>query len=156
MWSKTRQILESRLADELKGRVSFHYDVYRTKVCKEKPDWKSEMHVLSIIVDGEAWFSTNPEFYHYVGRWPHEIPKEQIIKETGLVAGGWWGTDAMKFIHQYLNELSIDEAISHENYFIRLLALLDSRLGKRRIKVIAENIKNEPEWFHKWILLRAK
>jgi hypothetical protein len=42
MWSKTRQILESRLAENLKGRVSFHYDVYRTKGCKIK-DTKLEM-----------------------------------------------------------------------------------------------------------------
>ncbi|SHL35026.1 hypothetical protein [Fibrobacter sp. UWH4] len=63
MWSKTRQILESRLAENLKGRVSYHYDVYRTKGCKEKHDWWTEMHVLSIIVDGEAWFCTNPQFY---------------------------------------------------------------------------------------------
>ena len=38
MWSKTRQILESRLAKPLKGRISSHYDVYRTKGCKEKRD----------------------------------------------------------------------------------------------------------------------
>ena len=42
MWSKTRQILESRLAENLKGRVSFHYDVYRTKGCKIK-ETKLEM-----------------------------------------------------------------------------------------------------------------
>ena len=29
MWSKTRQVLESRLAEDLKGRVRYQYDVYR-------------------------------------------------------------------------------------------------------------------------------
>ena len=29
MWSKTRQVLEGRLAENLKGRVRFQYDVYR-------------------------------------------------------------------------------------------------------------------------------
>ena len=62
---------------------------------------------------------------------------------------------ALEYIHQYLNVLSIDEAIAHENYFIRLLAVLDARLGKRRIKTLADNIDDEPEWFRKWILLRA-
>lgn len=38
MWSKTKQALESRLAEGLKGRVSYHYDVYRTKKCKEKQE----------------------------------------------------------------------------------------------------------------------
>ena len=96
MWSKTRQVLESRLVDDLKGRVFYHYDVYHTKKCKGKPGWNTEMRVLSI-----------------------------------------------------------DEAIAHDNYFIRLLAVLDARLGKRRIKALADSIANEPEWFRKWILLRA-
>ena len=61
-----------------------------------------------------------------------------------------------EYIHQFLNVLSIDEAIAHDNYFIRLLAVIDARLGKRRIKVLAANLGNEPEWFRKWILLRAR
>ena len=42
------------------------------------------------------------------------------------------------------------------NYFIRLLAVLDARLGKRRVKALADNIDNEPEWFRKWIMLRTQ
>ena len=158
MWSKTRQILESRLAEPLKGRVSYHYDVYRTKGCKEKRDWRSEMHVLSIIVDGEAWFCTNPQFYRQYYRDGAyrfgKISKNEIIRETGLVAGGFWDTKVIGYIHEYLSELSIDQAIMHDNYFIRLHAVLDARLGKRKIKALVDNIENEPEWFRKWILLR--
>lgn len=158
MWSKTRLVLESRLAENLKGRVSYHYDVYRTKGCKEKHDWWTEMHVLSIIVDGEAWFCTNPQFYRQYYRDGAyrfgEISENEIIRETGLVAGGFWETRAMWYIHEYLNVLSIDQAIKHDNYFIRLLAVLDARLGKRKIKALVDNMENEPEWFRKWILLR--
>ena len=35
------------------------------------------------------------------------------------------------------------------------LAVLDARLGKRRIKALADNIENEPEWLRKWIQLRV-
>ena len=76
-----------------------------------------------------------------------------VIRDKGIVGDGW-GSE-MEYIHQFLNVLSIDEAIAHDNYFIRLLAVLDARLGKRRIKALAANIGNEPEWFRKWILLRA-
>lgn len=62
---------------------------------------------------------------------------------------------ALEYIHQFLNVLSINEAIAHDNYFIRLLAVLDARLGKRRIKALADNIENEPEWLRKWIQLRV-
>ena len=156
MWSKTKQALESRLAEGLKGRVSYHYDVYRTKKCKEKPWWGgSTMHVLSILVDGTPWFCSNPMFFREkYGKHPMP-PDEEIIRETGWVACEW-GRPATGYIHQYLNVLSIEEAIAHENYFIRLLAVLDARLGRRKIKELADNVANEPEWFRKWILLRAR
>ena len=143
MWSKTRQVLESRLAEDLKGRVGYHWDVYRMD-----GKCRTECHVMSIFVDGECWFHTNQRFWDVkYGKRP-EPNDNDIIRETGLVE------TVSKYIHQFLNVLSIEEAISHENYFIRLLAILDARLGKRRIKVLADNIDNEPEWFRKWILLR--
>ena len=151
MWSKTKQVLESRLAESLKGRISYHYDVYRTNKSKGKPWWGgTEMHVLSILVDGTPWFCSNPMFFcEYPG-----TSAAEIIRETGLVACEF-GRPATEYIHQYLNVLSIEEAIAHENYFIRLLAVLDARLGKRRIKDLVDNIDHEPEWFRKWIMLRA-
>ena len=147
MWSKTKQVLESRLPEDLKGRVEYGYSVYR--------NGGSECQAMSIIVDGETWFCTNPLFWqevHYRGDYDDEANK--VIRETGHV-GNSWG-EAMKYVHQFLNVLSIDEAIASENYFIRMLALLDSRLGKRRIRKLAEHVDEEPEWFRKWIMLRLK
>ena len=147
MWSKTKQTLESRLPEDLKGRVKYHYDVYR--------DGSSEIQSMSIRVDGDVWFCTDPRYWtelykiDYRGRNGLEV-----IKNTGYV-GNSWG-EAMKYVHQFLNVLSIDEAIASENYFIRMLALLDSRLGKRRIRKLAEHVEEEPEWFRKWIMLRLK
>ena len=145
MWSKTKQTLESRLPEDLKGRVKYQYDVYR--------DGSSEIQAMSIRVDGEVWFCTDPRFWRELGKrgWK-DNETNNVIKETGYV-GNSWG-EAMKYVHQFLNVLSIDEAIVSDNYFIRLLAMLDSRLGKRRIRKIAEHIENEPEWFRKWIGLR--
>lgn len=75
--------------------------------------------------------------------------------DAGRFVENYWGDSVSEYIHQFLNVLSIEEAIAHDNYFIRLLAVLDARLGKRRIKALAANLGNEPEWFRKWILLRA-
>ena len=148
MWSKTKQALESRLAEGLKGRVKFNYAVYRM-------DGKcpTECQVLSILVDGESWFHTNQRFWIEKYKTRPEPEDNDIIRETGLVENYWGGV--MKHVHQYLNVLSIEEAIAHENYFIRLLAVLDARLGKRKVKELADNVANEPEWFRKWIMLRA-
>ena len=148
MWSKTKQALESRLVEGLKGRVTYNYAVYRM-------DGKcpTECQVLSILVDGESWFHTNQRFWIEKYKTRPEPEDNDIIRETGLVENYWGGV--MEHVHQYLNVLSIEEAIAHENYFIRLLAVLDARLGKRKIKELADNVANEPEWFRKWIMLRA-
>lgn len=147
MWSRTKQALESRLPEDLKGRVEYGYAVYR--------NGGTECQAMFIIVDGETWFSTNPWFWrevHYLD--DYEVETNRVIYNTGHV-GNSWG-EAMKYVHQFLNVLSIEEAISSDNYFIRMLALLDSRLGKRRIRKLAERIDEEPEWFRKWIMLRLK
>ena len=148
MWSKTKQALESRLAEELKDRVKYNYAVFR-----RDGKCRTTCQVLSILVDGESWFHTNQRFWDEKYKTRPEPEDNDIIRETGLVENYWGGV--MEFVHQYLNVLSIEESISHENYFIRLLAVLDARLGKRKIKELVDNIDNEPEWFRKWILLRA-
>ena len=110
---------------------------------------------MSIFVDGECWFHTNQRFWDVkYGARPGPQDNE-IIRETGLVEN-YWGDTVSEYIHQFLNVLSIEEAIAHDNYFIRLPAVLDARLGKRRIKALADNIDKEPEWFRKWILLRVE
>lgn len=152
MWSKTRQILESRLAENLKGRVSYHYDVYHTNKDKVKKWWWMEMHVFSIIVDGKAWFCSNPEYFSLM--YQERKKEDEIIRETGFIPTNYAGGFLNTYIHEFLNVLSIEEAINNGNYFIRLLAVLDARLGKRKVKALVENIENEPEWFRKWILLR--
>ena len=46
--------------------------------------------------------------------------------------------------------------VNSENCFIRLLAFLDKRLGKRRLKTLLDGVGEEPEWLRGWLLLRAE
>jgi len=87
---------------------------------------------------------------------PRKVINE-ILRETGFVQTGpdFYDNDALKYIHDYLNVLPYEGSLQSENYFIRLLVLLDRRLGKRRLKKILENIKLEPEWSRKWVMLRG-
>lgn len=155
MWSKTKWALEQRLADSLKSRVSFSFSVKRT--------FYSELHVMYIHVDGDVWFASNPNAFKEREKRAKEIGDSEtaqikMVRDTGFVGVGkleYSEYDITNYIHQYLNELSIDEAFTHDNYFIRLLALLDGRIGKRRLRPLLDNIENEPEWFRKWIRLRC-
>ena len=159
MWSKTRKALLERLVPSLKGRVDYHYAVYE----KSPLPNLATFHVFYIRVDQQVWFATHQNFYdeYYKKNFneqensPEKVANE-IIRETGLVQTGpdFCDNDALKYIHDYLNVLPYEDSLQSENYFIRLLALLDHRLGKRRLKKILENIKLEPEWSRKWVELR--
>ncbi|MDE6679207.1 MAG: hypothetical protein K2K02_09220, partial [Ruminococcus sp.] len=59
-------------------------------------------------------------------------------------------------MQKYLNIYKIDKCINHDNYIFRVLAVLDHRTGRRKIKQLLENIDNEPIWFRKYIRLRAE
>ena len=80
MWSKTRQILESRLANDLKGRVCYHWDVYRMD-----GKCRTECHVFSIFVDGTCWFHTDQRFWDVKYGARPEPRDNDIIREFGLV-----------------------------------------------------------------------
>ena len=165
MWSKTRQALLERLAPSLEGRVDYHYVVHdRRKHGKGRS--RGTMDVFEIRVDGATRFATNPRFYtEFYGKpWNERENREaerklrdEIIRETGFVVAGSSGdTDVMRFVHEYLNELTLDGALKSENRFIRLLAFLDRRLGKRRLKTLLDGVGEEPEWLRGWLLLRAE
>ena len=160
MWSKTRKALLERLAPSLKGRVDYHYAVYE----QEPLPSLAAFHVFYIRVNQQVWFATNQNFYDEfykrnfdVRKFSPETVTDEIIRETGFVQTGldFCDNDALKYIHDYLNVLPYEKSLQSDNYFIRLLALLDRRLGKRRLKKIFENIGQEPEWFRKWVRLRA-
>ena len=167
MWSKTRKALNDRLADCLKNRVNYNFMVYTSTPYK----WCTEMPVFYIHVDKKTWFASNPMFYSAAGEymnehmnydlsgdeyWQEYYAKDRdaglyAIRETGMV-------DIYKLmsrIHIYINEINIHDAINGDDYFYRMLAIMDRRIGKRSIKKLLDNIENEPLWIKKYIYLRA-
>lgn len=167
MWSKTKKALMDRMADSLKKRVRYNFEVYTTNQCR----WWSEMRVFYIYVDDGLWFATNPQYYRkqteYLnknvdGSLPyHEyweardkawIDADSYASEYGLMDV----YDMMLYIHEYLNVYSVKECLDSGNYILKMLAVLDRRIGKRTIKRLVDNIANEPEWFRKFIVLRAE
>lgn len=142
MWSKTKKALMERTADNLKKRVRYNFEVYTTN----KYRWWCEMPVFYIYVDDELWFATNPNYY---GR--HSYAGNDALSQ-GIVDVH----NMMQYIHNYLNVYSVKECLGSGNYILKMLTVLDRRLGKRIIKQLVDNFSNEPEWFRKFIILRAE
>lgn len=168
MWSKTKKALDNRLADSLKSRIRYGCEVYRTTKIK----WWTETPVFYIHVDDELWFATNPMYYgdESTAHWKlmDECPDDMAYWDKfyatypearieGFKKFGRISMDAlMKHVHVFLNEISIDEALYGEDYMYLILAIIDRRVGKRRVKQLVDKIQEYPEWIQKWIRLRAE
>lgn len=150
---------------KLKNRVKYNFDVYTTKV------YHSKMKIFYIYVDNDLWFASNPNSYfkeceYLDNNVDKSLPYEEYWKVRNDLE--WNARDyATKcglsdiyrvtgYIHEYLNEYNVKECLDSKNYILKMLAVLDRRIGKRTVKQLVDNISNEPEWFRKFIILRAE
>ncbi|MBE5867097.1 MAG: hypothetical protein E7292_13060 [Lachnospiraceae bacterium] len=49
---------------------------------------------------------------------------------------------------------SIEDSLKSENLLVRIFAVMDRRVGKRRLMAMMENIDNEPETFREFYAIR--
>lgn len=50
---------------------------------------------------------------------------------------------------------SIEESLKSDDLLVRILAVLDRRVGKRRLKAMAQTIADEPETFREFYAIRV-
>lgn len=136
-WTKLKQKVESRFADSVRGRVQIGSTQYRKPRSEGGRGW--------IRVDGEeiANFSTvdsgqiHGSVFHETSAqdYPkHAGPKSEDRAEGNLVERGEFSRyDLHEACFTALN-LGIDDALSSHHPLIQALAVLDRRLGKRRLR----------------------
>jgi len=171
-WSGIKKRLEEDfLCDALKGRIKYFITKYKKS--------HDESGRIAIIVDGREVLQGNI-FKYYKGYREVEnkikselgIPKrywngkeivndainkeaENLVDEIRLNDGifdVWQFTDAVR---KFLNS-SIRESLFSENPLIRMLAIVDRRVGKRTLKRIKNSIPQQPLWLQYFYELRIQ
>jgi hypothetical protein len=131
-WSKLKESIESKFADTVRGRVCIYSTRYTTGSHFMARGW--------ITVDGKevANFST-PDHHNKYGLFAPDIDSrvkdEERTKGEAIEKGEFSRYDFMYACWDYLN-MNIDNALTSENPIIKAFAMLDSRLGKRRLMSI--------------------
>ncbi|MBS7787666.1 hypothetical protein KIH23_10185 [Flavobacterium sp. CYK-55] len=138
MWSKIKKNVENHFAERLKGRIQLYTTTY-TK------DWYAGEIANRgwITVDGEEVvdFSTLGSFHInrlvYHDTTPTNcVTLEKIHNERTsgklIEKGEFSKYDLTNCCYAYL-EMNIEECLLHESPIINMLAVLDKRLGKRRL-----------------------
>lgn len=145
VWSKLKKNIENNFSDTLKGRVKLYTTTYGANY-----DVQDLFNRGWITVDGieVVNFSTPEAFFMYRRDLNATTPtrysantatKEHVDRTAGHLAekGEFSKYDLTYCCSAFLN-MSIDEAIAHNSPIIQMLAVLDRRLGKRRLALLNE------------------
>lgn len=144
MWSKLKSRIEAGFADCLKGRVEIWNTRYRGAHDQEGEGWITidgeRIHSMSSLSFIIARNKLSLKYRSDEGLSVHEAweKAEDRLEASGTMSLG--GFNAALF--DYLN-LSIDDALASEKSMTRAFAMLDRRLGKRRLQ--SYDLRHEAE-----------
>ena len=159
-WSAMRKVLEQEnICDSLKSRIQYFATRYR--------DSHDQEGRVAIRLDGREIFKSN--YYDW------DIKRNQSWDEinarkgskTGYAESGTQmelgalnkgGFDQHAFynaFHQYQNS-GIDASLQSADPVVRLFAVMDKRVGKRRMPKILSDLQNQPEWLRVFYRLRLE
>jgi hypothetical protein len=131
-WSKLKSRVKSFVCPELQDVIDFHVTQYR-----RAHSWISESW---ITINGERVFDCGSRTYFMASRLElgrriqaKEATAWEIVKNTLAEQEIHEPEEMGSAMREYL-DLSIEEAICSTNPFIKALAIVDRRIGKRRLK----------------------
>ena len=127
-WSGIRHKLEQDyLAEALRGRIQYFATTY-----SGSPDHEGR---AAIRLDGEEIVRGN-----YYNQWLKAA--QPFMDETALE----WGLFDQRSFYQAFAEFdnqSIEESLASENLLVQIMALLDRRVGKRRLRAMGASMQTE-------------
>lgn len=150
-WSKMRYKLENEyLADSLRGHIRYFATSYN-----KCPDHNGRAAILldgREIIEGsyyESWF------------YPPMMSAEDFWASFGVMDDTHvkYGMFDQQCFYNAFNEFdnqSIEKSLESENMLIRIFAVLDRRVGKRKLEKIKLTIEDEPEMFRKFYNIRMQ
>lgn len=155
-WSGIRKKLEEDLlAESLRGHIRYFATAYNRDHDREGS--------AAILLDGReiirGCFWNN---YAARAEFPQDDKLEKRLSEefafmddTALRLGVF---DQRCFYEAFgiFDSQSIDKSLESENELVRIFAVLDRRVGKRRLERMKNNAVNEPEVFRKFLNIRLK
>ena len=157
-WSGIRKKLETDyLCPALRGRVRYFATTYR-----ESHDREGR---AAILVDGEEILKSNYFTYSRV-LWERARDyrdeqglnwREAYLKaDKTVLEDGLFDQRDFYMAFQKFDNQSIEASLTDANPIVRIFALLDRRLGKRRLAALEETMEKELDWVRPFYLLRVE
>ena len=159
-WSAMRKVLEQEnICDSLKGRIQYFATRYRKS--------HDEEGRVAIRLDDKEIFKSC--FYDWQEKRDVVVKSNIISKEQATSYWDYWdkihletknhgGFDQYGFykaFHEYHNQ-SIENSLVSSDPVVRLFAILDKRVGKRRLQKLLPEVEKQPEWLRLFFNLRLR
>jgi len=155
-----RKILEQdNICDSLKGRIQYFATRYR-----ESHDQQGR---VAIRLDRKEIFKSC--FCDWQAKRDEVVSSKAISKEQANSHLDYWdkmhsetknhgGFDQYGFyeaFHEYHNQ-SIEKSLASSDPVVRLFAIMDKRVGKRRLEKLLLETEQQPEWLQVFFKLRLE
>lgn len=153
-WSKVKKKLDSFICDSLRNRVQFtvtnyrktHDQLGRAFITVDK---KEVLNMCTIISNREMYWkeieirnakSIEYDVYNRKENYQIGIQAHEMTKAEGIFAQ----YDFFDAVEQYFH-LPIEKALKSDDMVIKILSLIDRRVGKRTLQGMRESMENEKE-----------
>ncbi len=155
-WGGIRKKLEGEyLAESLRGHIQYFATSY-----SKCPDHEER---AAIMLDGKEVISGS--YYNYWVK-AEQFPRDEKYQKRMQVEMAFMDDTAIQLgifdqrcfyeAFEIFDNQSIEKSIESENMLVRIFAVLDRRIGKRRLQKIMKNIEKEEKSFQEFFAIRAK
>lgn len=155
-WSGMRKKLEREyLAESLRGHIQYYATSYRKSHDHEgraaiRYDGKE-------IIKGCYWNNwMKAGLFPRDEKWERRMAMENAYMDDVALKLGVFDQRCFYRAFEEFEHQSIEESLVSDNLIIRIFAILDRRIGKRRLLLMQETINDEPEMFQEFFAIRAK
>lgn len=155
-WSGIRKKLETQyLAQSLRGHIQYFATSY-----SKSPDHEGRASIRydgKEIIKGCYWNNwTKAKFFPKDEKWDKRMAEENAyIDDVALKLGVFDQRCFYRAFEEFDNQC-IENSLNSDDLIVRIFAVLDGRIGKRRLLLIQETIQEEPETFQTFFAIRAK
>lgn len=155
-WSGIRKKLETEyLAQSLRGHIQYFATSY-SKV----PDHEGRAAIRydgKEIIKGCYWNNwKKADLFPRDEKWDKRMTEEHAYMDDVALKLGVFDQRCFFRAFEEFDNQSIDKSLISDDLIVRIFAIFDRRIGKRRLLLIQETIKEEPETFQKFFAIRAK
>ena len=153
-WSGIRKRMESEyLAESLNGHISYFATSY-----SRSPDHEGRAAIRyngKEIIKGCYYYNwTKAESFPKDEKYERRMSEEFAFMDgTAIRLGVFDQTCFYKAFKEFDNQ-SIEKSLCSENLLVRIFAVLDRRVGKRKLISMKETIENEPDSIKEFFAIR--